>query len=78
MTSGLPVANILIKYNNNNLEEKDEEEKEQIDIELTDKKTELYNDENAIDFKWSDLTEDDEEDIVLANFTESLQNQFDE
>ena len=29
---------ILIKYNNNNLEENDEEEKEPINIELIDKK----------------------------------------
>ena len=29
---------ILIKYNNNNLEENDEEEKEPINIELTDQK----------------------------------------
>ena len=33
-----PVAEILIKYNNNNFEENDEEEKESINIELTDKK----------------------------------------
>ena len=33
--------------------ENDEEEKEPINIELTDKKTDPYNDENAIDFKWS-------------------------
>ena len=33
-----PVAEILIKYNNNYLEENDEEEKEPINIELTDQK----------------------------------------
>ena len=38
LTTGRPVAEILIKYNNNNLEENDEEEKEPINIELTDKK----------------------------------------
>ena len=60
------------KNNSNNLEENDEEEKEPINIELTDKKTDPYNDENSIDSKWSDLTEENEEDIVLANFIESL------
>ena len=54
---GWPVAEILIKCNNNNSEENDEEEKEPINIELTDQKTDPYNDENSIDSKWSDLTE---------------------
>ena len=35
-------------------------------------KTDTYNDENSIDSKWSDLTEEDEEDIGLANLIESL------
>ena len=54
------------------MEENDEEEKELINIELTDHKTDPYNDENSIDSKWSDLTEENEEDIALANFIESL------
>ena len=54
------------------MEENDEEEKELINIELTDKKTDHYNDENSIDSKWSDLTEEDEEDIALVNFIESF------
>ena len=54
------------------MEENDEEENEPINIELTDKKTNPYKDENSIGFKWSDLTEEDEEDIALANFIESL------
>ena len=54
------------------MEENDEEEKEPINIELTDQKTDPYKDENFIGFKWSDLTEEDEEDIALANFIESL------
>ena len=41
-------------------------------------KIESYNDENAIDFKWSDVKEEDEEDIALANFIESFQKQTDE
>ena len=39
--TGWPVAEILIKYNNNNLEENDEEEKESINIDLIDKKRSL-------------------------------------
>ena len=54
------------------MEENDEEEKELTNIELTDKKTDPYNDENSIDSKWSYLTEENEEDIALANFIESL------
>ena len=38
MAAGLPVAKILINYNSNNFEENDEEEKEPINIELTDQK----------------------------------------
>ena len=69
-----PVAKTLIKYNNN-LEENDEEEKEPINIEFTEQKTDPFNDENAIDFKWSDEQEEDEKDIALANFIESLQKE---
>ena len=35
------------------------------------------NDETAIDFKWSDVQEEVEEDIASANFIESLQKQAD-
>ena len=35
-------------------------------------KTDPYNNEDLIDSKWSDLAEEDEEDIALANFIESL------
>ena len=52
--------------------ENDEEEKEPINIDLTEQKTDPYNDENVIDFKWSNVKEEDEEDIALANFIESL------
>ena len=44
----------------------------QLMLSLLIKKTDPYNDENSIDFKWSDLTEEDEEDIALAIFIESL------
>ena len=74
MATERPVAENLIKYNSNRLEENDKEENEPINIELTDKTTDPYNYENAIDSKWSDLTEEDEEDIALANFIESLKN----
>ena len=57
---------------NNNLEENDEEEKEPINTELTDQKTDPFNDENSIDSIWSDLTEEVDEDIALTNFIESL------
>ena len=73
-----PVAKYLIKYNSNWLEENDEEENESINIDLTEQKTGPYNDVNAIDSKWSDLTEEDEEDIALASFIESLQKQTNE
>ena len=42
---------------------------------LNNKKTDPYNDENAIDFRWSDVQEEEEEDIALANFIENLQKQ---
>ena len=70
--TGWLVAEILIKYNNNSLEENEEEEKKPINIELTDQKTDPYNDENSIGSKLSDVIEEDEEDNALANFIESL------
>ena len=51
MATDLPIAKTLIKYNSNNLEENDEEDKEPINIELTEQKSDPYNDENAIDSK---------------------------
>ena len=53
-TTGLSVAKTLIKYNNNSLKVNDEKEKKPINIELTEQKTDPYNDENAIEFRWSD------------------------
>ena len=44
----------------------------QLILSLLIKKTIPYNDENSIDSKWSDVTEEDEEDIALVNFIESL------
>ena len=59
------------------MEENDEEENEPINIEFTEQKADIYNDENAIDFKWSDVQEEDEQDIALANLIKSLQKQTD-
>ena len=67
METGRPVAKTLIKYNSNNLEE-NEEERESIDIEFTERKPDLYNDENAIDIKWLNVQEKYEEEIALVNF----------
>ena len=41
-------------------------------LSLVSKKTDPYNNENSIDSKWSDLIEEDEEDIALAYLIESL------
>ena len=41
LTTGLPVAKILVRYNSNNLEENNEEEKESINIEFTEQKKTL-------------------------------------
>ena len=49
----------------------------QLILSLLIKKTDPSNDENAINFRWSDVKEEDEEDIALANFIESLQKQTD-
>ena len=38
LATGLPIAKALIKYNSNSLEQIDEEEKEPINIELTEQK----------------------------------------
>ena len=79
MATGRPVAKTLIKYNRNNLEENNEEEKEPINIGLTEQKTDLINDENTIASKWSDVKEEEDgKDIALTNFSENLQKQVDE
>ena len=72
---GHPVVKTLIKFNNN-LEENDEEEKGPTDIEFTEQKTYPYSDENAIDFRWSGVKEEDEQNIALTNFIECLQSKL--
>ena len=47
--------------------EENDEEKELIDIELTEQKIDPDNDENAIDFNWSNIKEEDEINNALAN-----------
>ena len=59
LATGLPVLKTLIKYNNNSLEENDEKEKEPIDLEFVEQKADPYNDENSIDYKWSDVNEEE-------------------
>ena len=49
-----------------------------IEIDFTEQKGDSENNENAIFFKWSDVQEEDEEDIIKVNFIESLQKQTDE
>ena len=41
-------------------------------------KADHENDENTIDFRWSDIRGEDEEDIAKVNLMESLQNQAEE
>ena len=58
----------------NNLEENEEEA---IDIEFTEQKADTDNDENVIDFRWSDVKGEEKEDIAKAKLIESLQKQAD-
>ena len=55
---------VKIDNNNNNSEE---EEKNVVEIEFTKQKTNPENDENAIDFRWSDIRGKGEGDIAKAN-----------
>ena len=45
----------------------------QLVLSLLSKKTDSYNDENTLDFRWSNVQEEGEEDIALSNFSECLQ-----
>ena len=66
MANGLPIAKTSIGYNNNCYEEI-EEERKTIYIEFTKQNADS---ENAIDFRWSDVQEEDEEDIALVYLIE--------
>ena len=52
MAVRFPVSKNLIKYNNNNLEENYEAEKNEIDIEFTDQNTYPEYNDYAIDLRW--------------------------
>ena len=77
MVTGLPFTKTLIEYNSNCLEYKDEKEKKLIDIELNEQNARPENDENAIDFSWSGVQEEEyEEDIVGANFIKNYKSKL--
>ena len=67
------MINAEIDHNNNNSEEEDKEEKEEVGIEFTEIK--VYH-ENDIEFIWSDIRGEYEEDIAKVNLIESLQNKL--
>ena len=50
---------------------KKKKRKNHLILSLLSKKTDPYNDENAIDFKWSGVKVEDEEDIALTTFIEN-------
>ena len=64
MAIGRPVAKVLIKYNSNSLEKNDEEEREPINIELTDQKQILIMMKMLLTLN-DKLKEEVEEDIAL-------------
>ena len=77
MATVLPVSKTLIKYNSNNLEENDEEEKEPINIEFTEENQILIMIKMILTLDDQMYRKKFEEDIALANFIESLQKQTD-
>ena len=58
--------------------ENEAEEKESIDIEFTEQKSDPENDQKVINFRRSDVKKEDEEDIVKSNLFEGLQKQVNE
>ena len=73
MATGRPVAEILNKITIAiTLRKTMKKRRNQLILSLLIKKTDPYNDENSIGSKWSDLTEENEEDIAMTNFIESL------
>ena len=57
------------------LGENDEKEKEPIDIEFINHNADPENNENAIDFRQSDVQEEDNKEIAKVSLIESLQKQ---
>ena len=51
---------------------KNEKEKQTIDIEFIDQLVDSKSDENTIDFKWSEIHKEDEEEIAKTNLIENL------
>ena len=76
LATGLPVAKNLIEYNSNSFRKMMKKRRNNSYWAYWGK-SDSYNDENAIDFRWSGVHED-EEDTALANFIENLQKQTDE
>ena len=77
MAAGRSIAKTLIKYNSSCLKKNDEKKGADRYLVYWSKRW-SWNDENAIDFRLSDVKEEDEKDTSLANFIESLQKQTDE
>ena len=74
--AGLPVSKSLIENKSNDSEENEDEEKEPIDTEFTEQKADPENDENAIDFRWSDVQEEDEVDIDKATLLRAYKSKL--
>ena len=72
LATGRLVAKILIKYNINNWR-KMKKRRSQLILSLLSKSN-PYNDENAIDFRWSDVQ--DVEDITLAKLIENYKSKL--
>ena len=70
IAAGLPVTKTLIKYNRNDYRKMKKKRKNRLILSLL-AKIWSWNDENAIDFRFSSGQEEDEEDIALANFIEN-------
>ena len=54
------------------MDENDKEEKKTINREFTEQRSYPENNQNAFNFRWSDVQRENEEDISQANFIESL------
>ena len=57
-------------------ENEEEKEEEPIDIKITKQNADIENNENAFDFRWSDVQEEDEKDIDLDNFIKNYKSKL--
>ena len=64
----------LIKYNSYNLEENEDEGNNWYWVYLANSCS--WNYQNAIDFRWSGVQDEDEEDIILANLIENCKSKL--